>query len=132
MTAAVPEDLRMTPMLKQYAQWKKRYPDCLLFFRMGDFYEMFFEDARVASSLLDITLTARDPGKKIPMAGVPFHSVDRRASRRRGRGPFELRHGQAAGRDPGPRPGEVRTGGVRPVGGALSFRAREDRRGPGR
>ncbi|HQL01971.1 MAG: DNA mismatch repair protein MutS [Synergistetes bacterium ADurb.Bin155] len=76
MTAAVPEDLRMTPMLKQYAQWKKRYPDCLLFFRMGDFYEMFFEDARVASSVLDITLTARDPGKKIPMAGVPFHSVD--------------------------------------------------------
>ncbi|HOC82668.1 MAG TPA: hypothetical protein PKI39_06640, partial [Synergistales bacterium] len=55
MTAAVPEDLRMTPMLKQYAQWKKRYPDCLLFFRMGDFYEMFFEDAQVASSLLDIT-----------------------------------------------------------------------------
>lgn len=76
MTAAVPEDLRMTPMLKQYAQWKRRYPDCLLFFRMGDFYEMFFEDARVASSILDITLTARDPQKKIPMAGVPFHSVD--------------------------------------------------------
>jgi len=76
MTAAVPEDLRMTPMLKQYAQWKKRYPDCLLFFRMGDFYEMFFEDARIASSILDITLTARDPLKKIPMAGVPFHSVD--------------------------------------------------------
>ncbi len=72
----LPGDVRMTPMLKQYTHWKGRYPDCLLFFRMGDFYEMFFEDAREASAILDIALTARDQDKKIPMAGVPFHSVD--------------------------------------------------------
>ncbi|HRW88187.1 MAG TPA: DNA mismatch repair protein MutS, partial [Thermovirgaceae bacterium] len=66
----------MTPMLKQYIEWKRRYPECLLFFRMGDFYEMFFEDARIAASILDIALTARDPEKKIPMAGVPYHSVE--------------------------------------------------------
>jgi DNA mismatch repair protein MutS len=72
----LPEEIKMTPMLEQYFEWKKRYPDCLLFFRMGDFYEMFFDDARVASRILDIALTARDPAKKIPMAGVPFHSVE--------------------------------------------------------
>lgn len=66
----------MTPMLRQYCQWKDKYPDCLLFFRMGDFYEMFFDDAREAADVLDITLTARDPDKRIPMAGVPFHAVD--------------------------------------------------------
>jgi DNA mismatch repair protein MutS len=63
-------------MFEQYFTWKRAYPDCLLFFRMGDFYEMFFEDAREASRLLDIALTARDSEKKIPMAGVPHHSVD--------------------------------------------------------
>lgn len=72
----LPEGVRMTPMLRQYCQWKEKYPDCLLFFRMGDFYEMFFDDAREAAEVLDITLTARDPDKKIPMAGVPFHAVD--------------------------------------------------------
>lgn len=66
----------MTPMLRQYCQWKERYPDCLLFFRMGDFYEMFFDDAKEAAGVLDIALTARDQDKKIPMAGVPFHAVD--------------------------------------------------------
>lgn len=65
-------------MLEQYIKWKDKYPDCLLFFRMGDFYEMFFEDAKTASSVLDITLTSRskDSDNAIPMAGVPFHSVD--------------------------------------------------------
>ena len=65
-------------MLEQYVRWKDKYPDCLLFFRMGDFYEMFFEDAKTASSVLDITLTSRskDSENAIPMAGVPFHSVD--------------------------------------------------------
>lgn len=72
----LPEEIKMTPMLEQYFEWKKRYPDCLLFFRMGDFYEMFFDDASIASSILDIALTARDPARKIPMAGVPFHSVE--------------------------------------------------------
>lgn len=68
----------MTPMLEQYLYWKEQYPDSLLFFRMGDFYEMFFEDARTASSVLDIALTSRskESDNAIPMAGVPFHSVD--------------------------------------------------------
>ena len=68
----------MTPMLEQYVEWKDAYPDCLLFFRMGDFYEMFFDDAEIASSVLDIALTSRSKENeyKIPMAGVPYHSVD--------------------------------------------------------
>ena len=71
-----PEDARLTPMLAQYFEWKDRYPDCILFFRMGDFYEMFFDDAVKASAILDITLTARDAEKSVPMAGVPWHSVN--------------------------------------------------------
>ncbi len=71
----LPPGVKLTPMLSQYMLWKERYPDCLLFFRMGDFYEMFFDDARKASEILDITLTARDPEKIIPMAGVPWHSM---------------------------------------------------------
>jgi len=67
-----------TPMMQQYLRIKGQYPDVLLFYRMGDFYEMFFDDARRAASLLDITLTARgsSAGQPIPMAGVPFHSVE--------------------------------------------------------
>jgi DNA mismatch repair protein MutS len=63
-------------MLKQYGEWKDKYPDCLLLFRMGDFFEMFFDDAVTASEVLDITLTARDQDKAIPMAGVPHHALD--------------------------------------------------------
>ncbi len=67
-----------TPMMQQYLQIKSEYPDELLFYRMGDFYEMFFDDAKVASELLDITLTARGQsnGQPIPMCGVPFHAAD--------------------------------------------------------
>jgi DNA mismatch repair protein MutS len=67
-----------TPMMQQYLRIKSQHPDTLLFYRMGDFYEMFFDDARRAASLLDITLTARgqSAGQPIPMAGVPFHSVE--------------------------------------------------------
>ena len=74
----LPHGIKLTPMLEQYLHWKEQYPDCLLFFRMGDFYEMFFEDAQKASSVLDIVLTSRskDSDNAIPMAGVPFHSVD--------------------------------------------------------
>lgn len=74
----LPEGVRITPMLEQYLYWKEQYPDSLLFFRMGDFYEMFFEDAQTASSVLDIALTSRSKESEnaIPMAGVPFHSVD--------------------------------------------------------
>lgn len=67
-----------TPMMQQYLGIKQDYPSQLLFYRMGDFYELFFEDAKRASKLLDITLTARgnSAGNPIPMAGVPFHSVE--------------------------------------------------------
>src|SRR3990167_6429676 len=67
-----------TPMMKQYRDIKKKYPDTLLFFRLGDFYELFLDDAEVGSRILDITLTARSKGKdgKIPMCGVPYHAID--------------------------------------------------------
>src|SRR5437870_7522458 len=67
-----------TPMMQQYLALKAEYPDMLLFYRMGDFYELFYEDAKQAANLLDITLTARgqSAGQPIPMAGVPFHSAD--------------------------------------------------------
>ncbi len=70
---------RVTPMRRQYLEIKSQYPDCILMFRMGDFYEMFDDDAEVAARELDITLTSRTQrkgGEKIPMAGVPHHSVD--------------------------------------------------------
>jgi DNA mismatch repair protein MutS len=67
-----------TPMMRQYLRIKAQYPQLLLFYRMGDFYELFYEDARRASRLVDITLTARgnSAGAPIPMAGVPYHAVD--------------------------------------------------------
>ena len=67
-----------TPMMQQYMHIKAQYPDCLLFFRLGDFYEFFMDDAKVGSRILDITLTSRHRGKDgaIPMAGVPYHAVD--------------------------------------------------------
>ncbi len=68
----------MTPMMAQYFEIKKNYPDTILFFRLGDFYEMFFEDAKTASSVLELTLTGRacGNGERAPMCGVPFHSAD--------------------------------------------------------
>ena len=67
-----------TPMMLQYMEIKEKYKDCILFYRLGDFYEMFFEDALTASAELDIVLTGRDCGQneKAPMCGVPFHSAD--------------------------------------------------------
>ncbi|MDW5377323.1 DNA mismatch repair protein MutS [Halomonas sp. HP20-15] len=67
-----------TPMMAQYLKIKREHPDVLLFYRMGDFYELFFDDAKRAAQLLDITLTARGQsgGKPIPMAGVPYHSAE--------------------------------------------------------
>lgn len=66
-----------TPVMRQYLEIKERYPDCILFFRLGDFYEMFFDDAVEASQLLDLTLTARDKHKEVPvpMCGIPYHAV---------------------------------------------------------
>ena len=68
---------QMTPMLRQYLDIKSNHPDSILFFRLGDFYEMFFEDAEKASRILGITLTSRGNhnGSKVPMCGVPYHSA---------------------------------------------------------
>lgn len=68
--------IRITPMLEQYLYWKDRYRDYLLFFRMGDFYELFFDDAKTASRELDIALTSRDQERAVPMAGVPLWSCE--------------------------------------------------------
>ena len=66
---------KLSPMMKRYFQIKDNYPDCLLFFRLGDFYEMFFDDAVTASRVLDLTLTGRDCGleERAPMCGVSTH-----------------------------------------------------------
>ncbi len=73
----------VTPMMQQYLDMKDQYSDCILMFRLGDFYEMFFDDAELASRELDITLTGRDCGleERAPMCGVPFHAVDGYISR---------------------------------------------------
>ena len=65
-------------MMQQYLRIKAEHPDTLLFYRMGDFYELFFDDAKKASGLLDITLTKRgqSAGEPIPMCGIPYHAVD--------------------------------------------------------
>lgn len=67
-----------TPMLQQYLEIKAQHPNSILFFRLGDFYEMFFEDAKLAAPILEITLTAREGGAagKVPMCGVPYHAAD--------------------------------------------------------
>jgi DNA mismatch repair protein MutS len=78
-TPALPADFEQhTPLMKQFLRAKAEHPEGLLFFRMGDFYELFFEDARRAAALLDITLTQRgaSAGQPIPMAGVPFHAME--------------------------------------------------------
>ncbi len=73
-----PNLAELSPMMRQYYSLKEKYPNTILFFRLGDFYEMFFEDARIASSELDLALTGRDCGgeEKAPMCGVPFHSAE--------------------------------------------------------
>jgi DNA mismatch repair protein MutS len=71
-------DAKLSPAMRQYRQFKQQYPDYVLFFRMGDFYEMFWEDAQTAHRVLGVTLTSRskDSPDPIPMAGVPFHAVE--------------------------------------------------------
>ena len=68
----------LTPMMQKYMETKQEYKDCILFYRLGDFYEMFFEDALTASRELEITLTGKSCGLKerAPMCGVPFHAVE--------------------------------------------------------
>ncbi|MGL4346139.1 MAG: DNA mismatch repair protein MutS [Cellulosilyticaceae bacterium] len=75
--------MNVTPMMRQYLDIKERHQDCILFFRLGDFYEMFFDDALTATRELEITLTGRECGleERAPMCGVPFHSADNYISR---------------------------------------------------
>ena len=69
----------LTPMMKQYFEIKNKNKDYILMYRLGDFYEMFFEDAKLVSEELDLTLTGRDCGQeeRAPMCGVPYHSAER-------------------------------------------------------
>ncbi len=68
---------KLTPAMKQFSRFKAKYPDCILFFRMGDFYETFYEDAKTCSRVCGLTLTSRSKGSNpIPLAGVPYHAVD--------------------------------------------------------
>jgi len=71
------ETEKLTPAMKQFAKFKQKYPDCILFFRMGDFYETFYEDAKVCSRICGIALTSRSKGDNpVPLAGVPYHAVE--------------------------------------------------------
>ncbi len=72
----IPDDIKLTPWLEQYKTFKEKYPDALLLFRMGDFYEMFFDDAKQAGAVLGIAVTSRDSERKIPMAGIPYHALN--------------------------------------------------------
>ena len=71
--------MAFTPAIQQYLDVKKQYPDCILFFRIGDFYETFFDDAKICSKVLDLILTSKNKNAEdpVPMAGIPFHSVDK-------------------------------------------------------
>ena len=73
----------LSPMMRQYLEIKEQNPDSQLFFRLGDFYEMFFDDAKTASEELDLVLTGRDCGleERAPMCGVPYHSCEAYISR---------------------------------------------------
>ncbi len=70
--------MALSPMMQHYIQTKEEYPDCILFYRLGDFYEMFFEDAKTASQELELTLTGKDCGleERAPMCGIPWHAAD--------------------------------------------------------
>ena len=101
----------LTPMMKQYLEIKKDNPDSILFFRLGDFYEMFADDAKLASKELDLTLTSRDHGKnakpeeeRVPMCGIPYHASESYIARLIAKGykvaiceQMEDRHRQGAG-----------------------------------
>ena len=71
------EKPKYTPMMMQYLEIKEQYPDTLILFRLGDFYELFFEDAKIASKVLELVLTGKNAGadEKVPMCGVPYHSI---------------------------------------------------------
>ncbi len=73
----------LSPMMRQYMEIKEQNKDCIIFYRLGDFYEMFFEDAKIGSEELELTLTGRDCGldERAPMCGVPYHSCEGYISR---------------------------------------------------
>ena len=73
----------LTPAIKQYMEIKKLYPDAILFFRMGDFYEMFFDDARTAAPILEVVLTSRNKSRdnSVPLCGIPYHALDNYAAK---------------------------------------------------
>ncbi|MCX7726522.1 MAG: hypothetical protein N2053_06705, partial [Chitinispirillaceae bacterium] len=77
------EENSLTPLMRQYNEIKSRNPDTLLLYRMGDFYELFNEDAKIAAKVLGITLTSRNHGgaENTPLAGFPYHALDRYAGR---------------------------------------------------
>ena len=77
------ENLASTPMLRQYLEIKKSYPDAILFFRLGDFYEMFFDDAKTAAPILEVVLTSRNKNKEdaVPLCGVPHHAWENYAAK---------------------------------------------------
>lgn len=70
--------MAVSPMMQQYFTIKREYPDCILLFRLGDFYEMFYDDAVTASQALELVLTGKDcgGGERAPMCGVPYHAVE--------------------------------------------------------
>ncbi|MFI5078788.1 MAG: DNA mismatch repair protein MutS, partial [Vicinamibacteria bacterium] len=79
MTVSSPPPASVTPAMRQYFDAKARYRDAILFFRMGDFFEMFYEDALTAARALELTLTSRSKdaaGNAVPMCGIPFHAAD--------------------------------------------------------
>ena len=76
MTNLASDTAGLTPVMRQYFAVKEQYPDCLMFCRIGDFYELFYEDAILVSRVLQLTLTARDREKKQPMCGVPYHAAE--------------------------------------------------------
>ena len=69
---------KLSPMMKHYVELKDKYEDVIILYRLGDFYEMFFEDAKLVSQELDLVLTGRSAGveEKVPMCGIPFHAAD--------------------------------------------------------
>jgi DNA mismatch repair protein MutS len=80
-TPKLDSDEQLTPVMQQFMAAKRQHPDTLVFFRMGDFYELFYDDAVIASRELQITLTARDRERTIPMCGVPYHAAEGYLSR---------------------------------------------------
>ncbi len=74
---ALEATINLTPAMKQYVEIKEKYKDCILLYRMGDFYELFFDDALTAAPVLEITLTSRNKGKEdsVPLCGFPYHAL---------------------------------------------------------